>query len=168
MQALKIIDMSELVRFGVKGPEATNWLIHHKVALPTKANTWQFNENTIVMRLGTSEFLIEDQVGGDVCTKLLADHLRVAGVYKVPRVDASYLLAGSHVKNLLSEICALNLSESALPENEVVMTQAVGISANILRQSLNGEMVYRLWCDGTYGTYMKHTLLEIAAELNEL
>jgi sarcosine oxidase, subunit gamma len=71
MQALKITDMSELVRYGVKGPEATNWLIRHKVALPTKANTWLFNENTIVMRLGTSEFLIEDQVGGDLCPKLL-------------------------------------------------------------------------------------------------
>ncbi len=168
MQALKITEMSELVRYGVKGPEATNWLIRHKVAVPIKANTWLFNENTIVMRLGTNEFLIEDQVGGDVCNKLLADHLRVAGVYKVPRVDASYLLVGSNANRILSELCALDISASALPENELVMTQVAGISATILRQSSNGEMVYRLWCDGTYGTYMKHTLLEIAAELNEL
>jgi sarcosine oxidase subunit gamma len=168
MLALSITDMSGLVRYGVKGPEAANWLIRHKVAVPTKANTWLIKENTIVMRLGASEFLVEDQKDAETCTKLVVDHLRVAGVYKVPRVDASYLLAGSHVKNMLSELCALDLSEHALPDNGVVMTQVAGISATILRQSLNGELIYRLWCDGTYGTYMKHTLLEITAELNRL
>jgi len=167
MQAINITDVSDLGRYGVKGPEASNWLARHKVALPTTANTWLLSENTIVMRLGSSEFLIEDQKGGETCAKLAADSLHVAGVYKVPRVDASYLLAGSRITNLLSELCALDLRELALQDNGVVMTQVAGISATILRQSLNGENVYRLWCDGTYGTFMKHTLLEITAELNE-
>lgn len=166
MQALSITDMSGLVRYGVKGPDAACWLTKHKVTLPTAANTWLLNENTMVIRLGISEFLVEDQKGGEACAKLTADFLRVAGVYKVSRVDASYLLAGSYIKNLLSEICALDLSEPALSDNGVVMTQVAGISATIVRQVLNGEAVYRLWCDGTYGTYMKHTLLEITAELN--
>jgi sarcosine oxidase, subunit gamma len=30
---------------------------------------------------------------------------------------------------------------------------------------MNGETVYRLWCDGTYGEYMRHVLDEIADEL---
>jgi sarcosine oxidase, subunit gamma len=168
MQALNITDLSELVRYGVKGPQASNWLTKLNITLPTTANTWLLNQNSIVLRLGSSEFLIEDQKGAETCAKLAADLLSIDGVYKVPRVDASYLLAGSNVNNLLSEICALDLSEPALQDNGVVMTQVAGISATILRQSLNGEIVYRLWCDGTYGTYMQHTLLEIASELNGL
>jgi sarcosine oxidase subunit gamma len=45
------------------------------------------------------------------------------------------------------------------------MTQVAGISATVLRQTLNGEAIYRLWCDGTYGPYMWDTVLEIAEEL---
>ena len=84
----------------------------------------------------------------------------------ISRADASYLLAGSQVLNLFAELCPLDLYETALAENEVIMTQVAGISATVLRQSINNKTVYRLWCDGTYGVYMLHTLSEISNELN--
>lgn len=166
MQALTITVMTDLTRFGVKGPNAADWLSKHKVAIPSQANTWLFSGNSIMMRLGASEFLIEDQSGEEICKKLAADQIRVAGVYKVPRVDTSFLLSGRGVLRLLSEICALDLSATGLQENELMMTQVAGVSATVLRQDLNGEPVYRLWCDGTYGVYMQQILNEIAAELN--
>jgi sarcosine oxidase, subunit gamma len=166
MSVLGISDMSTLERFGVKGPQAAKWLASHDVSIPENANTWILNEaKTLVMRLGSSEFLIEDQAGGQTCKKLAADSVRIAGVYKVPHADAAYLLAGSEVLNLLSEVCPLDLRESALQANKLVMTQVAGISATVLCQSINNEIIYRLWCDGTYGVYMKHVLLEIAGEL---
>ena len=166
MQALTISNVSKLPRYGVKGAQAANWLAMHGVKIPEAANTWVLHEQTLVMRLGSTEFLIEDQAGGETCKKLLADTLRVANVYKVPRADAAYLLAGSAVPNLLSELCALDLSETALLENDVMMTQVASISATILRQTLNNESVYRLWCDGTYGVYMQHVLDELTVELS--
>ena len=45
------------------------------------------------------------------------------------------------------------------------MTQVAGISATLLRQTLDDEQVYRLWCDGTYGPYMWDMLLKLAGEL---
>ena len=166
MQALTISNVSKLPRYGVKGAQAANWLAMHAVKIPEAANSWVLHEQTLVMRLGSSEFLIEDQAGGETCIKLFADTRRLPNVYKVPRADAAYLLAGSDVLNLLSELCALDLRESALLENEVVMTQVAGISAVILRQTSNNEPVYRLWCDGTYGVYMQHVLDEIAVDLS--
>jgi sarcosine oxidase, subunit gamma len=169
MQTLHITDVSMLARYGVKGPQAAAWLAKHGVSIPDAPNTWVMHEQTLVMRLGSTEFLIEDQEGGKVCEKLVADNVRVTGVYKVPHADAAYLLAGSDVLNLLSEVCALDLRESALLENALVMTQVAGISATVLRQNINGETVYRIWCDGTYGVHMRHVLDEIAAELrNEI
>ena len=166
MQALNIKNVSALSRYGIKGPQASKWLTDHGIRLPTVANTWTLSEHAIVMRLGASEFLIEDQEGGTTSAKLEADVVRASGVYKVPRADAAYLLAGSQVLNLLSELCPLDLRETALAENEVIMTQVAGISAIVLRQTINSETVYRLWCDGTYGEYMLHTLTEISHELN--
>jgi sarcosine oxidase, subunit gamma len=166
MSGLEITDMSIRERYGVKGPQASKWLASHSVAIPENANTWILNDGkTLVMRLGSSEFLIEDQVGGQTCKKLAADNVRIAGVYKVPHADASYLLAGSEVLNLLSEVCSLNLRESALQATKLVMTHVAGISATVLCQSINNETIYRIWCDGTYGVYMKRVLLEIASEL---
>ncbi len=166
MQTLRITDVSTLARYGVKGPQAAKWLASHAVVIPKDANCWVKNDQTLVMRLGGSEFLIEDQEGGKTCKKLVADNKRAVGVYKVPHADASYLLAGVGVFNLLSELCALDLRESALPENALVMTQVAGISATVLRQRINNESVYRLWCDGTYGKYMQHVIDEITQELN--
>jgi sarcosine oxidase, subunit gamma len=167
MQVLSITDLSTLTRYGVKGPHAAKWLADRGVAIPKAANAWLQKDKTLVMRLGASEFLIEDQADGKVCEKLAADKVRVAGVYKVPHADAAYLLAGSKVLNLLSEICALDLRESALQANGLMMTQIAGISATVLRQTINVESIYRIWCDGTYGAHMRHVLDEIAAELRE-
>jgi sarcosine oxidase subunit gamma len=170
MQALNISNVSSLARFGVKGPQAEKWLVNHGVVVPQNTNCWQQNAQTLVMRLGASEFLIEDQfthgqADGKTCEKLTADTKRVAGVYKIPSLQASWILDGRAAPNLLSEVCSLDLSESALPENAVLMTQVAGISATVLRQKINNEAVYRLWCDGTYGVYMQHMLSVIAEEL---
>jgi sarcosine oxidase subunit gamma len=166
LAALVITDVSNLARYGVKGAQASAWLTKHGVKIPDAPNAWALSGQTLVMRLGSTEFLIEDQAGGEICKKLLADTVRIPNVYKVPRADAAYLLAGSGVLNLLSELCALDLRETALLESDVIMTQMAGISATLLRQTINGEMVYRLWCDGTYGIYMRHVLDEIAVELS--
>lgn len=165
MAALTITDVSNLARYGVKGAQAAAWLAKHGVSIPDAPNTWVLSGKTLVMRLGSTEFLLEDQAGGETCKKLLADTLRVPNVYKVPRADAAYLLAGRAVLDLLSELCALDLREAAMADNAVVMTQVAGISATMLRQTVDGETVYRLWCDGTYGVYMRHVLDEISVEL---
>ncbi len=163
---LGVTDVSCLERYGVKGPQASKWLADHELAIPSNPNSWTLcNQKNLVLRLGSSEFLIEDQLGGSASKKLAADSTRVEGLYPVARADAAFILSGSEVLNLLSELCSLDLRDTSLLANDVVMTQVAGISAIVMRQNLNGEQVYRLWCDGTYGSYMWEMLLEIAVEL---
>jgi sarcosine oxidase subunit gamma len=122
-------------------------------------------QKTLVLRLGSSEFLIEDQLGGGACGRLHNDTTRVASVYKVPRADAAFIVSGREALNLFSELCSLDLREKSLAAKDLIMTQVAGISATVIRQTLNGEPVYRIWCDGTYGPYMWEVLTEIATEL---
>lgn len=165
-KVLGVTDVSCFQRHGVKGPQASQWLVEHELAIPPKPNSWVIcKEKSLVLRLGMSEFLIEDLIGGHACKGLAGDKQRVAGVYQVPRADASFILSGSEVLGLFSELCSLDLRDKALLPDEVVMTQVAGVSATILRQTLDGEHVYRLWCDGTYGAYMWDVLLKIAGEL---
>lgn len=168
---LGVTDVSCFERYGVKGPQASKWLADHELAIPSNPNSWTLvsnpsrNQKNLVLRLGSSEFLIEDQLGGSASKKLAADSTRVEGLYPVARADAAFILSGSEVLNLLSELCSLDLRNNTLLANDVVMTQVAGISVIVMRQTLNGEQVYRLWCDGTYGSYMWEMLLEIAVEL---
>ncbi|MGB4811388.1 MAG: sarcosine oxidase subunit gamma [Methylophilaceae bacterium] len=163
---LGVADVSCLARYGVKGSNATKWLLEHEIAIPTNPNAWTLCEQkTLVLRLGSTEFLIEDQLGGSACQRLTNDSARVENVYKVPRADAAFIVSGSEALNLLTELCSLDLREKSLTAKDLVMTQVAGISAIVIRQTLNGEPVYRIWCDGTYGPYMWEVLLEIANEL---
>lgn len=163
---LGVTDVSCFARFGIKGPEAANWLISQGVQIPTSKNEWIEHEGYLVLRLGGSEFLIEDQYNSNICQKLAGfNQASIASAYKVQRADAAFILSGSEVLNMLSELCILDLRDSALASNTVIMTQLAGISATLLRMPLNGEQVYRVWCDGTYGSYMWDMLLEVATEL---
>ncbi len=166
-QVVGVCDVSCFQRFGVKGLNAVQWLSAHQVKTPAEPNTWLVTDTgALVLRLGNSEFLVEDQAASRVCKALHADNQqKTHGLYRVPRHDAALLLSGGRVQELLAELCTLDLRPQTLAENAVVMTQVAGISATVLRQSLNGETVYRLWCDGTYGPYMWETILDIAEEL---
>lgn len=165
-KVLGVTDVSCFERYGVKGPQASQWLADHELAIPSNPNSWTLcDQKSLVLRLGSSEFLVEDQLGGLASKKLASDTVRVAGVYKVPRADAAFILSGSEVLNLFSELCSLDLRATSLLANDVIMTQVAGVSAIVLRQTLGGEQIYRIWCDGTYGSYMWEVLLEIAVEL---
>ena len=163
---LGVADVSCFERFGIKGPQAAKWLESQKFKTPPEINSWLENKSCLLLRLGGSEFLLEDQLGANNLNKLTGfNQAKVTGAYQVTRADAAYLLSGSEVLNMLSELCMLDLRECALPKNGLVMTQIAGISATLLRQNLHGEPVYRIWCDGTYGAYMWDMLLEVATEL---
>lgn len=163
---LGICDVSGFPRFGVKGRNVVQWLKEHKVEIPAEANSWVQQGDTLVLRLGLNEFLVEDQLEGKACAALDgAVQPKAYGVYKVPRNDTALVLSGSHVLELFAEVCAIDLRPQVLPPNGVVMTQMAGVSVTVLRQKFNGEDVYRLWCDGTYGPYLWDTLLEIAEEM---
>jgi sarcosine oxidase, subunit gamma len=165
-QVLGITDVSCCARFGVKGPNATQWLLDHGLSIPINANAWTLCEQkTLVLRLGSTEYLIEDWFGGSACSRLANDMVQVPSVFKVPREDAAFIVSGSEALNLFSELCSLDLRDKSLDAKDLIMTQVAGISAIVMRQSINNEPVYRMWCDGTYGPYMWEILQEVATEL---
>ena len=164
---LGVTDVSCFARFAIKGAKAAEWLEKQGIKTPEVVNAWlEGAQGTMVLRLGNTEFLVEDQATGNACTKLHAfDQSNTQDAYQVARADAAFILSGSEVLNLFSELCVLDLRDAALPNNALVMTQIAGISATLVRESLAGEQVYRIWCDSTYGAYIWEILIEIAQEL---
>ncbi len=158
-------DLSFRRRAGVKGPGAAGWLNALGIATPERPNSWlRLDDGTLVLRMGNTEYLVEDVAGGTRAATMLAT-APVAGVYPVPRYDAALVIAGRNAIELTRQTCAFDfagLSPSAQP---LAMTSMVGVGVTVIAQENAEGRYFRLWCDGTYGGYLWTTLVEVATEL---
>ena len=160
-----IAEFSAFARFGIKGAGAAEWLQAKGISLPSTANSWLMQDSTLVLRLGNSEYLLEDQFVAGHASALAQGSAPVgAKLYPVARSDAALVLSGQHALAILAEACALDIAAELAQPQRLLMTQVAGISVTVLQQTLNGETVYRLWCDGTYGAYLWHELSAMAQE----
>lgn len=162
---LSIADVSFLTRFGVKGAGAATWLENQGIAVPSQANTWCYlPQGGIVARLGRSEFLVEDSLHSAVTPRLVAAcEQPPARVYPVLRQDAAIALCGTATNQLLQQTCSINFLALPVAEHPVILTSMIGVAVTII--PLGSEPLYRIWCDGTFGTYVWKTLMAIIAEL---
>ncbi len=167
---LELFDLSARDRIGWKGPRAFEWLRSQGVEPPAGANRWvETTDGCLIARLGGSEFLAEENSGGDMVRRLRATlEIREVGVYPVPRYDTALLVAGPRLTELFSQVCALDLRPGKIAPDGVCFTTAAGIGVLLMPISPGPEIPHgglRLWCDGSYGDYLRETLTRIGEGL---
>lgn len=162
-----IADRSPLPRLGVKGAKAGDWLSQQGLPIPHRPNSWHpLPEGGIVARLGLTEFLVEDGLNGTIVPPLvIASENPPSRVYPVLRQDLALGLVGDRVHDLLRQTCSFNFQALDLDDRPVVLTSMVGVAVTVLPGVHRGQPWYRLWCDGTFGTYFWQTLVQIGTEL---
>ena len=172
---LRIIDLSSLNRFGVKGAGAANWLTEQGIALPERPNSWLplsqgGSQGGLVARLGLSEFLIEDdgtgQTAWNLNQQLNQSQSFPAKVYPVLRQDFAIALWGDAVYDLLAQTCSINVRALVQAEQPVVITSMIGVAVTLIPDERASQPFYRLWCDRTFSDYVRRTLLDIITELD--
>jgi len=167
LRAVALADLSHLKRCGLKGPGAEAWLKATGVEPPLGINQWApLGECSLIARLASSEFLIEDNVGQDYADRVRSQLGRgVVGVTPVLRQDAEIALAGPHINELLLQICSVNFAALDIALRPIVMTSMMGVSVLVIPGAWRGAPFYKMWCDGTYAVYVWEHLLQIAEEL---
>jgi sarcosine oxidase subunit gamma len=168
-------DVSHRRRFGCKGPQAPAWLAGQGLAVPERFNHFVERDGLLIARLAATEFLLEAAAGASPALArielALAQRLDAggSGVYPVLRDDAAIELAGPRANELLLQTCNVNFRPLAAgarsDDGLLVMTSMVGVSVLVVPQARVGAIVYRLWCDPTFGPYLWRTLLAIVEEL---
>lgn len=162
---IMLTDASCLPRMGVKGPNAEAWLRSRQVSLPEAPNTWtRTAEGVLVARLARSEFFLEDKPRGATIERWRYALEPAPGLYPVLRQDAALALAGERLNDMLVQTCNVDFKAHAPETRSVIMTSMVGVSVLALMDESQGKVVMRIWCDGTFGSYLWETLLEIARE----
>ncbi len=164
---LNMVDLSCLIRFGVKGAGAKAWLADQNVSIPDRPNTWlSLPTGGLIARLGLTEFLIEDGVSTSVVPPLTAACQTLPeAVYPVPRQDLAIALFGTAVPDLLLQTCSVNFQALNLSDRPVTLTSMAGVTVTVVPGERQGIPFYRLWCDATFGVYLWRTLEAIATEL---
>lgn len=177
---MTVRDASSRARFGCKGPAAESFLHERGCVVPPGANSWAADEfGVCVARLATSEFLIEaldDSVSeaqtkvAAIAASLLDPAARVPGVYPVLRQDCVLELTGARVNELLVQVCnvdfqplARNATASGGP---LVLTSMIGVGVTVIARLARGECVHSIWCDPSFGHYVRTTLEDISRELD--
>jgi sarcosine oxidase subunit gamma len=166
--ALQLFDLSALRRIGLKGAGAADWLRARNVPVPERANSWSVLPGEgIIARLGRGEFLLEDGLHGSVTSGVERElAVPATSVYPVLRQDAALMMRGEAVHEVLAQTCSIDLLAIPPQERAVALTMMAGISVTVIDvSSAHAAPCFRVWCDGTYGTYLWETLLGIAIEL---
>ena len=159
-----LVDNSHLARVGLKGPLAATWLQERGVTIPDHANSWASaapDEQDIVMRLGTAEFLLEQAESSEKLQALATELCKpIPGVYPVLREDRAFVLGGAAADDVLAQICNVNFSALRY-EREVVMTMMIGVAVIVAPQGNAARRRYRIWCDPSYGDYLLSSLQDV-------
>lgn len=153
-------------RFGLKGANAAAWLAQRGFRVPGHANTWsplrpqdRDDSANVIARLGHTEFFLEASAASlaDLESALRGE----AGVYPVLRADAAFVLGGTHALQALAEVCNVDFGALALAGKPVIMTLMAGVAVLVLPQSTDEGTIYRIWCDPSFGSYLRQTLAEV-------
>ena len=153
-------------RTGVKGPRAAEALKQLGLAVPVSPNTWtplrpadRDDSWNVVGRLGSTEFFVEEQgeaAGIAALEQLIAGDF--AGAWPVLREDSGLVLGGEKAGEVLAQMCNVNFSAMDIARRPVVMTLMTGVGVLVLPQQTPDGVIYRIWCDPSFGTYLWETL----------
>ena len=148
----------------MKGPRAAALLEQLELTVPATPNSWsplragdRDDSWNVIGRLGSTEFFIEE--GGDasgIAGAREADREGAPGAYPVLREDFAVVLGGARAADVLAQVCNVNFA--ALPARAVVMTLMIGVSVLVMPQMTGDGMAYRIWCDPSFGSYLKSEL----------
>jgi sarcosine oxidase, subunit gamma len=152
------------VRWGLKGPRAAQVIAEAGIAVPGRANTGLpldpgAGSPNVIARLGNSEFFIEAHDGDPRLAVLEAQLTRgVAGAYPVLREDAAFVLGGAAADDALAQVCNVDFATLDLAACPIVMTSMIGVGVLVMPQPANDGVLYRIWCDPTFGPYLESGL----------
>jgi sarcosine oxidase subunit gamma len=163
-------DAASLVRVGLKGPRAADWLAEAKIRVPAQSNTWSLLDAAnsswgMVARLGSTEFFLEEE-GSNPRLRVLTDALADGApqVYPVLRQDRALVLGGAGVESILAQVCNVDFAALDLAAQPAVLTLMIGVAVVVVPQPHGTGRRYRIWCDPSFGHYLWSTLEGILGE----
>jgi sarcosine oxidase, subunit gamma len=150
-------------RWGVKGPGALAWLHSRGITIPGAPNRVIHWHGGRCLRLGNSEFLIEqDEI---TAAPLVPDDAPAdANAWVLLRSDCCVVLSGHPWPAAMAQGCSFDFERLRADPDLVVMTLFAGISVTLVREPAGADapLSLRLWCDASHSLFLHQCLQQIA------
>jgi sarcosine oxidase subunit gamma len=163
--SIELAELSDVPMLGLKGSGAAVWLAGQGIEVPPAIyDTARLGSYGYVLRLGTNEFMLQDDANGTTVSRLQASLQSLPpGVYLVPHEDAVFELSGSDARLVFAQTCGIDFR--TMPTRRVLYSRVAGVSCGILPEEAAGGVRYRIWLDPSYADYLWETLVTIVTEL---
>ena len=169
---LKLIDVSVVARWGLKGRGVAAWLGRNGAVLPGSDNRAELQaDGALIARLSPAEVLILAPIHAQVSLAEAIGRIPPEGddaCYPVPRRDSHccFVVTGDDAARMFAKLCALNLAPDRFPPGQITQTSVARLSSIIIRNDIAGALSFCLLTESASAEYLWDCLLDAMAEFS--
>lgn len=167
-----LVDLSNLPRVGLRGPDAAAYLESRGFCLPPAPNQVLTQaDGSHVARLSQTEYLLLGSLG-DAGERVAAEErawtFTTAAHYLLPRQDshAWLLLTGAHIAEVMAKLCGVDLRAEVFPRGAVAQTSAARINVIIVNAGPAELPCFQILCDRASALYFWDVMLDAMQEFD--
>ena len=167
---LKLVDLSVLPRWGLKGRGVAAWLTRQGMSMPVADNRAERQrDGSLLARLSPAEVLILAPLAGK---SVIAEPIgRIApdgqdACYPAPRRESHcwFVVIGSDAAKMFAKLCGVDLAPERFAIGQVAQTSVARLNAILIRQDLGGKLAFFLLADSASAEYLWDCLLDAMTE----
>jgi sarcosine oxidase, subunit gamma len=173
INGLKLVDLSLLPRWGVKGRGALARLAAHGATAPTQDNrAARQSDGSLIARLSPGEALVLASVrDARAAIAQAIEALPPEGhgaCYPVPRRDSHcwFVVCGADAPRMFAKLCGVDLAAESFADGSVAQTSLARLSAIIIRNDIDGSIAMSILADSASAEYLWDCLIDAMAEFS--
>ena len=164
-----LLDLTNLARYGLRGPAAADYLGTLGYQLPQAPNPELSQaDGSHVLRLSQTEYLLLGSLhdAGSKAQREESQWQASAGQYLLPRQDshAWLVLTGTCGAEVMAKLCGVDLSAQAFAVGQVAQTSAARINVIVAKLPLGEVPCLHILCDRASVHYFWGALLDAMQE----
>jgi sarcosine oxidase subunit alpha len=152
----ELADLSALAKVVVRAPLGGGVA----AALGVRFGRTTRDGDVLVVGAGPGEWLVLGEPDAARWERLVAASGEFASVVDLTHGRALLRLTGPRAADLLARVCALDLSDDAVPDGAALRTSVAGVVTDLVRDDVHGVRSYLLHCERSSGQYLADRLME--------
>ena len=170
---LRLVDLSVLPRWGVKGRNIFAWLTKAGADVPSGDNRIQRqSDGSLIAQLSPGEALILPSLpDGQSHLARMIDALPAEGrdaCYPAPRHDSHcwFMISGIDTPRMFAKLCGVDLASNKFSDGFVAQTSVARLSAIVIRHDIANFISFSLLADSASAEYLWDCLLDAMTEFS--
>jgi sarcosine oxidase, subunit gamma len=167
---LKLVDLSVVPRWGLKGRGVSSWLDLQGATMPRTDNRTELQrDGSLIARLSPGEVLILSPVESQSRFADAIERLPAAGegaCYAVSRRDSHcwFVLTGQDSPAMFAKLCGVDLTPDRFPTGQIAQTSVARLSAIVIRHDIDSSVAFFVLADSASAEYLWDCFLDAMNE----